>query len=147
MPDGNDIDVFRQAIEMLPATESPEVFGLHPNADITFRALQVQEGISTILDTMPKGAGGGGGLSREEIVDRICEDLLAKVRRERPLGAPLAAPCSTLDALDTLVSVKHLQPSLLDPLLFEPPCFPPSPSLSDPLPSSLPLPSPGAPHV
>jgi dynein heavy chain len=35
--------------------------------------------MATILDTMPKGAGGGGGLSREEIVDRICEDLLSKV--------------------------------------------------------------------
>jgi len=78
VPDGNDIDVFRQAIEVLPATESPEIFGLHANADITFRTLQVQEGISTILDTMPKGGGGGGGLSREEIVDKICEDLLAK---------------------------------------------------------------------
>ncbi len=40
---------------------------------------QVQEAVSTILDTMPKGGGGGGGLSREEIVDKICEDLLSKV--------------------------------------------------------------------
>ena len=78
VPDGNDIDVFRASIEALPATESPEIFGLHANADITFRTLQVQEGVSTILDTMPKGGGGGGGLSREDIVDKICEDLLAK---------------------------------------------------------------------
>jgi hypothetical protein len=28
---------------------------------------------------MPKGGGGGGGLSREEIVDKICEELLSKV--------------------------------------------------------------------
>lgn len=35
--------------------------------------------MSTILDTMPKGSGSGGGLSREEIVDNICEDLLSKV--------------------------------------------------------------------
>ncbi len=35
--------------------------------------------MSTILDTMPKGGGGSGGLSREDIVDRIAEDLLAKV--------------------------------------------------------------------
>ena len=79
VPDGGEIDGFRSAIEALPATESPEIFGLHANADITFRALQVQDGIMTILDTMPKGGGGGGGLSREEIVDKICEDLLAKV--------------------------------------------------------------------
>eukprot|EP00882_Tetradesmus_deserticola_P024036 GHRQ01026253.1.p2 GENE.GHRQ01026253.1~~GHRQ01026253.1.p2 ORF type:complete len:158 (+),score=54.84 GHRQ01026253.1:691-1164(+) len=34
--------------------------------------------MATILDTMPKGAGGSSGLSREETVDRICEDLLSK---------------------------------------------------------------------
>lgn len=69
-----------QAIEELPGQESPEIFGLHPNADLTFRTLQVQAAVQIIMDTQPKGAGGGGGLSREEIVDRICEDLLSKVR-------------------------------------------------------------------
>eukprot|EP00879_Flechtneria_rotunda_P023748 GHRR01025141.1.p1 GENE.GHRR01025141.1~~GHRR01025141.1.p1 ORF type:complete len:364 (+),score=99.40 GHRR01025141.1:346-1437(+) len=72
------IESFRAAIEGLPNQESPEVYGLHPNADLTFRTLQVQEAMATILDTMPKGSGGGGGLSREEMVDKICEDLLSK---------------------------------------------------------------------
>ena len=40
--------------------------------------MQVQDAIITILDTMPKGGGGGGGMSREDIVDKICEDLLSK---------------------------------------------------------------------
>eukprot|EP00198_Chlamydomonas_reinhardtii_P012689 XP_001702026.1 flagellar outer dynein arm heavy chain gamma [Chlamydomonas reinhardtii] len=78
VPDSTDIDAFRSYIETLPGTESPEIFGLHPNADITFRTLQVQESIVTILDTMPKGAGSGSGLSREDVVDKICEDLLSK---------------------------------------------------------------------
>lgn len=52
--------------------------------------------MSTILDTMPKGSGGGGGLSREEIVDHICEDLLSKVgRRVRPLHAWFSAGMHT----------------------------------------------------
>ncbi len=80
VPDSTDIDSFRQAIEQLPGTESPEVYGLHPNADVTFRTLQVQEAVITILDTMPKGGAAAGGLSREEVVDKICEDLLSKVR-------------------------------------------------------------------
>lgn len=79
VPDGADIEVFRAAIEALPPQESPEVFGLHPNADLTFRALQAREAVATILDTMPRGGGGGGGLSREEAVDRSAEDLLAKL--------------------------------------------------------------------
>ena len=74
-----------QAIEELPGQESPEIFGLHPNADLTFRTLQVQAAVQIIMDTQPKGAGGGGGLSREEIVDRICEDLLSKVCRKQHL--------------------------------------------------------------
>ncbi len=70
-----------QAIEELPGQESPEIFGLHPNADLTFRTLQVQAGVQLIVDTQPKGGGGGGRLSREEVVDRICEDLLSKVSK------------------------------------------------------------------
>ena len=30
-----------QAIEEIPNQDSPELFGLHPNADLTFRTLQV----------------------------------------------------------------------------------------------------------
>lgn len=40
--------------------------------------MQVQDAVMTILDTMPKGGGGGGTMSREDIVDKICEELLAK---------------------------------------------------------------------
>lgn len=42
IPDGVDIDVFRAYIETLPSQESPEMFGLHPNADLTFRTLQAR---------------------------------------------------------------------------------------------------------
>ncbi|KAK9865923.1 hypothetical protein WJX84_001850 [Apatococcus fuscideae] len=78
IPDGTELDVYQKAIEELPGQESPEIFGLHPNADLTFRTLQVQAGVQLIVDTQPKGGGGGGRLSREEVVDRICEDLLSK---------------------------------------------------------------------
>jgi hypothetical protein len=71
-----------QAVEELPAQESPELFGLHANADLTFRTLQAQAAVQTVLDTRPAGGASGGGLSREEVVDRICEDLLSKVPNE-----------------------------------------------------------------
>ncbi len=41
---------------------------------------QVQTGIQIIMDTQPKGGAPAGGTSREEAVDRIAEDLLAKAR-------------------------------------------------------------------
>ena len=80
VPDNAEVQVFRDEIEKLPGQDSPELFGLHPNADLTFRTLQVHEAIATIIDTMPKsGGGGGGGMSREEQVDQIAADLAAKV--------------------------------------------------------------------
>lgn len=41
VPIGTEIECFRNLIEQLPGQESPEIFGMHPNADLTFRALQV----------------------------------------------------------------------------------------------------------
>jgi len=79
VPDTADIGDFRSSIEKLPAQESPEIFGLHPNADLTFRTLQVADLVAVVISTMPKAGGGGGGLSPEEVVDKICEDLLIKV--------------------------------------------------------------------
>lgn len=42
-------------------------------------ALQVQDAVQLIVDTAPRSGGGNGGQTREEVVDAMCEDLLAKV--------------------------------------------------------------------
>lgn len=43
VPDSTEIEVFRNAIESFPSQDSPEAFGLHTNADLTFRTLQVSQ--------------------------------------------------------------------------------------------------------
>ena len=49
VPEGMEVEVFRAAIEQLPATDNPELFGLHSNADIAFRRLQVRRGLWACL--------------------------------------------------------------------------------------------------
>jgi dynein heavy chain len=79
IPNHTDVKEFRSKIEGLPAQDSPEIFGLHSNADLTFRTLQVQDLVETVVSTMPKTGGGGHGPSPAEIVDRIAADILDKM--------------------------------------------------------------------
>jgi dynein heavy chain len=66
---------YREYIEKFPEVDSPEIFGLHPNADLTFRVKEVNALFNTLGATQPKGGGGGGGVSREDVVFDKCTDL------------------------------------------------------------------------
>lgn len=63
-----------------PESDSPEVFGLHPNADLTFQNKAATSLIDVISATQPKGGGGGGaGMSREEMVPMECGTMLQRM--------------------------------------------------------------------
>ena len=70
---------YRNIIETLPLNDSPEAFGLHPNADITYQTNTADEILSTIVSIQPKDSGGGGGETRESVVYRLCDDMLEKL--------------------------------------------------------------------
>ena len=62
-----------------PEMDSPEIGGLHPNADLTFRLKEVVAMFNALLETQPKSGGGGDGRSREDIVYEMAAELLTKV--------------------------------------------------------------------
>lgn len=68
IPDALEHSKILEYIEKIPANDSPNVFGLHANADLTFRKNKSIAMINTLLDTQPKDSGGGSGKSREEEV-------------------------------------------------------------------------------
>ncbi|XP_076014466.1 dynein axonemal heavy chain 5 [Genypterus blacodes] len=68
-----------QHIEALPLVDSPEVFGLHPNADITYQTNLANETLCTIINIQPKDTGGGAGETREATVQRLASEMLEKL--------------------------------------------------------------------
>ncbi len=67
----------RDYIQQMPANDHPNVFGLHANADLTFRLKESTEMINTLIDTQPKDAGTGTGKSKEEVVrDKLEKELI-----------------------------------------------------------------------
>lgn len=70
---------YHDYITTVPVIDHPEVFGLHSNADLTFRLKESVEMINTIMETRPKESGGGTGKTREEIVQEKAKELLGKL--------------------------------------------------------------------
>jgi len=79
IPQGTDIAVFRSHVEQIPIFDNPELFGIHANGDLVYRLKGTSEAFETILETQPKSGGGSGGMTREETVDKLAEELLSKV--------------------------------------------------------------------
>jgi dynein heavy chain len=49
-PKVGSIDQYREIIEKFPVFESPEVFGMHENANITFQLKESKVALDTILN-------------------------------------------------------------------------------------------------
>ena len=70
---------FMDHIDQLPLVDTPEAFGLHPNADITYQDNTAQDLLDTILNIQPKDSSSGGGETRESVVQRLANDMLEKL--------------------------------------------------------------------
>ena len=87
IPDTIEHVRFLEYISTMPGKDSPPIFGLHPNADLTSRLKESLEIITTLVDTQPKDFGGGSGKSREEEVkEKIEKELLVQLPQTSSLS-------------------------------------------------------------
>jgi dynein heavy chain len=77
-PEGPLGDV-RNYIQTLPLDEDPEVFGLHPNANIAFEKKTVLDFSETILMMQPRVNSGGSGKSSDEIAQDLCREIASRL--------------------------------------------------------------------
>jgi dynein heavy chain len=79
IPKAKTVNDYHEYIDQLPLTDTPEVFGLHSNADITYQTNTANSTLSMIVNIQPKESSGGSGETREANVYRQATEMLEKV--------------------------------------------------------------------
>jgi len=80
LPKISDHESFINCIMALPHSDAAVVFGLHPNAEITYYANFAKEmQLSLIMMQSEGGQGGGGADDRDTFLNQVSDDILTKV--------------------------------------------------------------------
>jgi len=75
-----DYDGYRKYIEEKIPAEVPQLFGMHPNAEIGFLSLLCETIFDTILSI--QGGSGGGGGSQDDLIMNMLTDLKGRTPPE-----------------------------------------------------------------
>ncbi len=73
-------ELYKSFIEEKLPQESPQMFGMHPNAEIGYLTAQCEQLFNTILEV--KGGGSSGGSKKEDGVMSILQSIRSKATTE-----------------------------------------------------------------
>ncbi|XP_067673689.1 dynein beta chain, ciliary-like [Haliotis asinina] len=84
VPPNSDYKGYHSYITEVLPPESPYLYGLHPNAEIEFLTTTSENLFRTVFEMQPRdaGAGAGAGVSREEKVKQILDEIVEKLPDE-----------------------------------------------------------------
>ena len=87
LPAGEDSASYSACVESLPLDNSPLVFGLHSNAEIRYNSSFVKEIWTALTDLQPRVGSVGSGITREEYIGKIAQDILTQLPEPFDLSA------------------------------------------------------------
>uniref|UniRef100_K7FM63 Dynein axonemal heavy chain 10 n=1 Tax=Pelodiscus sinensis TaxID=13735 RepID=K7FM63_PELSI len=79
IPTGDTKDNFVEELESLPLANTPEVFGLHPNAEIGYYTQAARDMWSHLLELQPQTGESSTGISRDEYIGQVAKDIENKI--------------------------------------------------------------------
>ena len=77
-PSDTNLEGYQEYLQNLPLFESPQLFGLHENANITYAINQSNRMVDTVI-ALQSGGGGGGGGGDDDAVDAMAEQMLGRL--------------------------------------------------------------------
>nr|AML30859.1 axonemal inner arm dynein heavy chain 3 [Marsilea vestita] len=106
VPDATNVNTFVQYVKELPLVPKPEIFGLHENADITCDQNESYDVFRTLLSLQPRErAAGAGSLTREQIIEKSCQEILSKLPRVFDVEAVLQKyPTMYTESMNTVLT-------------------------------------------
>lgn len=94
---------FFTQINEIPIISAPDVFGLHPNAEITYFANGAKQLWLDLLSMQSVDSGGGAEVNKEEYVYKIAENIQEKIpipfdvlKLRKELGVEISPPTVVL---------------------------------------------------
>jgi len=76
VPATGHVDVYKTQVENQPRVNTPEVFGLHSNAEIGYFTTASKDILNQIFSLQSGTSGGAGGQSKDQVVGQIATDIL-----------------------------------------------------------------------
>ncbi|XP_041585454.1 dynein heavy chain 10, axonemal isoform X1 [Vulpes lagopus] len=79
IPTGDVKEKFVEAIEALPLANTPEVFGLHSNAEIGYYTQAARDMWAHLLELQPQTGESSSGISRDDYIGHVAKDIENKM--------------------------------------------------------------------
>ncbi|XP_077995609.1 dynein axonemal heavy chain 10-like isoform X2 [Glandiceps talaboti] len=79
IPETGPRDNYMDYIESLPLANTPEVFGLHPNAEIGYYTQAARDMWSQLIELQPQTGESSSGISRDDFIANIATDIQSKL--------------------------------------------------------------------
>ncbi|KAG9396016.1 Dynein heavy chain and region D6 of dynein motor [Carpediemonas membranifera] len=82
IPLSGDREVYVNQVEALPLLSSPEILGLHGNAEIAYLSSSTREMFRDLVSLQPRTGGQSSGVNRETFISTIASDIQARIPDE-----------------------------------------------------------------
>ncbi|XP_044053526.1 dynein axonemal heavy chain 10 isoform X1 [Siniperca chuatsi] len=79
VPPNGPKNIYVDEIETLPLANTPEVMGLHSNAEIGYYTQAAKDMWTHLIDLQPQTGESGGSISRDEYISQVAQDIQNKL--------------------------------------------------------------------